>query len=94
MTILRRLDCVLGPTKTDVLARAKEVPNLDQLDFVVRRELGLPFHNTSTFDLAKLLDDPDNSVAKLVHLDTPRPGQPVGRQGSAGGSARLVQGLD
>jgi type I restriction enzyme M protein len=66
MTILRRLDCILGPTKTDVLARATEVTNPDQLDFVVRREFALPFYNTSTFDLAKLLDDPDNLAANLV----------------------------
>ncbi len=66
MTILRRLDCVLEPSKADVLARAKKVSNPDKLEFIVRRELGLPFYNTSTFDLATLLDDPDNLAANLI----------------------------
>lgn len=58
MTILRMLDCVLAPTKRDVLALAVRVPNPDHLDVLVRSRLKLGFHNTSEYDFAKLLHDP------------------------------------
>jgi type I restriction enzyme M protein len=66
MTILRRLDCVLQDSKADLLLRAATVADPDQLDFTVRKEFGLPFYNTSVFDMRKLLDDPDNLAANLI----------------------------
>ena len=66
MTILRRMDCVLEPSKADVLAKATTITNPEQLDIVVRKQYGLNFYNTSTYDLKSLLQDPDNLVSNLV----------------------------
>ncbi|PZS31229.1 MAG: restriction endonuclease subunit M [Pseudonocardiales bacterium] len=66
MTILRRMDCVLEPSKQDVLAKAKTITNPEHLDIVVRKQHGLNFYNTSTYDLKSLLQDPDNLVSNLI----------------------------
>src|SRR6185295_16590895 len=58
-TVLRRLDCVLAPTKEKVLAeaaaRARTKVNPDPF---LRRKAGQGFYNTSPMDLKKLLGDP------------------------------------
>ena len=66
MTILRRLDCVLEESKTQVLAKAAKLKNPDHLALVLRNELGLPFYNTSKYTLKALLSEPDNLRANLV----------------------------
>ena len=59
MTVLRRIDLVLAPTKPDVLAaHAKLSGKLDNLDPQLRRASGLAFYNTSRFDFETLLDEP------------------------------------
>ncbi|MCA9960452.1 MAG: type I restriction-modification system subunit M N-terminal domain-containing protein, partial [Anaerolineales bacterium] len=70
-TVLRRLDCVLQPTKEAVLAQTKTLPaNIDD----TMRELMLnmaskqKFHNTSLYTFAKLLDDPANITANINHM--------------------------
>ncbi len=66
-TVLRRIDCVLEPTKTAVLqayARYKgELPNLDP---VLRKASGFVFYNTSPFTFERLTDDPANLAANLL----------------------------
>jgi len=69
-TVLRRLDCVLAPTKSKVLAAAAQA---DEAGLPVNRGLlkakaghALSFWNTSPFDLGKLLGDPDNLAANLM----------------------------
>lgn len=65
-TILRRLDCVLAPTKTQVLELAKKYPkNSDRLDYEVQKLTKLTFYNTSRLDFAALVADPDNVAANL-----------------------------
>lgn len=65
MTILRRLDCILEPTRDQVAKlAASEKPEL--LAVKVRKELGLPFYNTSPWTFAKLLGDPDGLAGNLV----------------------------
>ena len=65
MTILRRLDCILEPTRDQVAnLAASEKPEL--LAVKVRKELGLPFYNTSPWTFAKLLGDPDGLAGNLV----------------------------
>ena len=66
LTILRRLDCVLEGQKAEVLAKADALPNPDHLALVVRKELGLPFYNTSKYTLTTLLSEPDHLRANLV----------------------------
>ncbi|MDP1874822.1 class I SAM-dependent DNA methyltransferase [Phenylobacterium sp.] len=65
-TVLRRLDCVLAPTKAAVLAelavRSQAGVNPDPF---LKRKAGQSFFNASPMDLQKLLGDPDNVRANL-----------------------------
>jgi type I restriction enzyme M protein len=65
-TVLRRLDCVLEPTKGKVLAEfaAKNKAGLNPDPFL-RRASGLNFYNTSALDLPKLLGDQDHISQNL-----------------------------
>ena len=58
-TILRRLDCVLEPTKPKVLAKLQSVGKLgiQNIDPVLNKESGQTFHNRSKFDFNKLVGD-------------------------------------
>jgi type I restriction enzyme M protein len=64
--VLRRLDCVLAPTKDRVLAEAKirQAEGLHPEPFLLRIT-GVPFANTSPFDLKKLMGDQDNLATNL-----------------------------
>lgn len=65
-TVLRRLDCVLEPTKAAVLAehekRAKGGGNVEPF---LLKAAGLSFYNTSRYDLRALLGDPDHIAENL-----------------------------
>jgi type I restriction enzyme M protein len=66
--VLRRLDCVLEPTKKDVRDQLKNIPS--GIDDVMKETMlniasGYSFHNISPFSFEKLLDDPDNIAANL-----------------------------
>ncbi|MDY6931186.1 MAG: class I SAM-dependent DNA methyltransferase [Halobacteriota archaeon] len=69
MTVLRRLDCVLEPTKDDVLARYENLQggNLKNLEPILNKVAGQSFHNTSRFTFERLKDDPDNIAANLIN---------------------------
>lgn len=60
-TVLRRLDCVLDPTKADVLAEKtrREKAGLNPEPFLLR-VTNTYFYNTSALDLKKLMGDPDH----------------------------------
>jgi type I restriction enzyme M protein len=60
-TVLRRLDCVLEPTKARVLTEfaAKKKAGLNPDPFLLRTS-GQSFYNTSELDLQKLMGDQDN----------------------------------
>lgn len=59
--VLRRLDCVLEPTKARVLEAAKETSEGDVArDFTLRKISGYAFYNTSPYDLRKAAGDPQN----------------------------------
>ena len=74
-TVLRRLDCVLAPTKAAALATyAEKVKDGYEPDPFVRRVTGLDFFNTSSLDMAKLLGDQDNIRANLEGSVTVRCG--------------------
>src|SRR5438874_3157926 len=63
LTVLRRLDSVLEPTKPQVLKRYEPFRGrlADQnIDPVLMRITGRGFYNTSQFTFPKLLDDPVN----------------------------------
>src|SRR5438309_644557 len=67
LTVLRRLDCVLGPTKERVLAKQAELRDkkLENLDPQLRRIAGFAFYNTSRYDFEKLLADAPHLAANL-----------------------------
>jgi len=70
MTVLRRFDCVLAPTKDKVLAtyerRKGGKLEGDALDRTLDQAAGQRFHNHSPLDFEKLKGDPDNIAQHLV----------------------------
>ena len=69
MTVLRRFDCVLAPSKPEVLAEySRWGGRLDgeALDVRLNRAAGQRFHNHSPLDFEKLKGDPDNIARHLV----------------------------
>lgn len=68
-TILRRLDCILEPTRDEVRTLATKYAG-GALDAQVKRKTGLGFYNTSPFDFARLLEDPEGLRANLMDYIT------------------------
>ncbi|MBI3360879.1 MAG: SAM-dependent DNA methyltransferase, partial [Chloroflexi bacterium] len=65
-TVLRRLDCVLQPTKPAVLkVNAKLKGKLENLEPQLRKASGYAFYNTSLYDFDKLLADAPHLAANL-----------------------------
>lgn len=64
MTVLRRFDCVLAPTKAKVLAEHERRKggrlNDDAIDKLLNKAAGQRFHNHSPLTFEKLKGDPDN----------------------------------
>src|SRR3989441_1532376 len=67
LTVLRRLDCVLAPTKEKVLRRQAELRDkrLENLDPQLRKASGFAFYSTSRYDFEKLLADAPHLAANL-----------------------------
>ncbi|WP_233219592.1 class I SAM-dependent DNA methyltransferase [Micromonospora sp. RP3T] len=67
LTVLRRLDCVLEPTKDAVLARHQQLKDagVQNVDPVLRRTAGLSFYNISEMSFRKLLGDQDHVALNL-----------------------------
>ena len=67
LTVLRRLDCVLAPTKERVLRRQAELRErgLKELDRQLRRASGFAFYNTSQYDFDRLLADAPGLAGNL-----------------------------
>ncbi len=67
LTVLRRIDCVLEPTKNVVLkAHAKYKGQLPNLDPILRSASGYVFYNTSPYTFERLVEDPSNLAANLM----------------------------
>ena len=70
-TVLRRLDCVLEPTKTVVMdfyeTKVKSM-NLKNPEPLLNHKAGVPFHNISQFTFQKLKEDSDNVAANLKNF--------------------------
>lgn len=59
--VMRRLDCVLEPKKDEVYELfTKYKGQLEDPSPVILRQVGLPFFNTSRFDLSRIKSDPNN----------------------------------
>ncbi len=66
LTVLRRLDCVLAPTKAKVLeTQARFKGKLENLDPQLRKASGFAFYNTSRYDFDKLTGDAPHLAANL-----------------------------
>ncbi len=66
LTVLRRIDCVLQPTKEQVLAvNARLKGKLENLAPQLCRASGYAFYNTSRYDFERLLNDAPNLAANL-----------------------------
>ncbi|MBT2269794.1 type I restriction-modification system subunit M [Rhodococcus erythropolis] len=67
LTILRRLDCILDPTKAAVLDEyeKKKRSNIPLKPFLTAKS-GYSFYNTSKWDFTKLVADPEGLADNLV----------------------------
>lgn len=63
MTIIRRFECVLEPTKEQVLKTYEKDKNYPAR--AMYRISGKQFYNTSKYDLNELCNDPDHLAANL-----------------------------
>jgi type I restriction enzyme M protein len=75
LVVLRRLDCVLEPTKAAVLERHRQLSGrIENLEPVLQQVAGQQFYNTSPLDFRRLLDDSahlaDNLRAYIVGFST------------------------
>lgn len=66
-TILRRLDCILEPTKDEVLAEHKKITST-KVDpgVLLKAKFKLPFYNTSRWCFASLTGDPEGIADNLI----------------------------
>lgn len=66
LTVIRRFDSVLEPTKPAVLATVRQYKDTPLLDATLSTATGgLKFYNTSPFTFVRLLDDPDGLEANF-----------------------------
>ncbi len=63
MTIIRRFECALAPTKHKVVDQYKANPNFPAK--AMYRISGFQFYNTSEYDLAELVNDSDHLAANF-----------------------------
>ena len=66
LVVLRRLDCVLEPTKDVVLAElARSSGVINNLEPLLAKAAGRAFYNTSPLNFARILGDPENIAGNL-----------------------------
>ena len=65
LVLLRRLDCVLEPTKPQVLARAKVIESENARNVVLKTLTGVEAYNTSPLTLHRILADPPQVAGNL-----------------------------
>ena len=66
LTVMRRLDCVLEPTKKAVLERLELIKDkVDNVEPVLCAAAGQSFYNTSPLGFSRLLDDPSHIAGNL-----------------------------
>ena len=65
LTVLKRLDAALEPTKQKVLERFNELDGKVSDLRILRRVTGFDFYNTSPFTFKKLLEDPSHIARNL-----------------------------
>jgi type I restriction enzyme M protein len=70
LTVLRRLDCVLEPTKAKVLEENRLLKDKGKgiIEAKLIRITGVPFYNTSKYTFEKLKGDPANIASNLINF--------------------------
>ena len=70
LIVLRRLDCVLKPTKEKVLAKEKTLKKskVKNRESILNRTAKQKFHNKSLYTFEKLKADPNNISANLINF--------------------------
>lgn len=63
MVLIRRIDTVLGPTRSEVRSKYRQFAGKTDVDPILRRVAGVDFYNTSEYDFKTLLDEP-SQIAK------------------------------
>jgi len=68
LTVLRRLDCVLAPTRDKVQAKIIELKGskVENVEPILNRAAGQKFHNRSRLDFQKLKGEPDKIAQNLT----------------------------
>src|SRR3954451_18421327 len=67
LTVIRRLDCVLEPTKQTVLEKHTQLAGrIENVEPALQAVSGQQFYNTSPLAFTKLLDDPDAIADSLT----------------------------
>lgn len=67
LTVLRRFDCILAPTKAKALEEFKKLKGRSEnvVQSRLREITGVPFYNLSRLDFTRLLDDPNQIAPNL-----------------------------
>ena len=67
LTVLRRFDCLLAPSKAQVLGEHPKIKTKPEtvVRSLLQKITGRPFYNLSKLDLPKLLDDPNQLAPNL-----------------------------
>jgi type I restriction enzyme M protein len=67
LTVLRRFDCLLAPTKEKVLVERAKIKSKPEtvVRSLLEKKTGYPFFNLSRMDLPKLLNDPNQLAPNL-----------------------------
>lgn len=70
LTVLRRLECILAPTKDKVLDLAHQLHDDGMseayMDWEVQSQFGLSFYNTSQLDLTRIAETDDHVYDSLM----------------------------
>lgn len=92
LTVLRRFDCVLAPTKELVLARAETLKGKPEalVRNVLEQASGYPFCNLSRLDFPRLLDAPNEIALNLsAHIAAYSPNVRAIKRAGNYGAVRL-----
>ncbi|MFN2397908.1 MAG: N-6 DNA methylase [Gemmatimonadaceae bacterium] len=67
LTVLRRFDCLLAPSKAQVLKKHAKIKGKPEsvVRSLLEKTTGRPFYNLSRLDFSKLLDDPNQLAPNL-----------------------------
>src|SRR5258708_891338 len=68
LTVLRRFDCLLAPTRTQVLQQYAAIEGRPEtvVRSLLEQTTGRPFYNLSKLEFSRLLDDPNQLAQNLI----------------------------